>query len=219
MLNNVTDVLSVVLSGTLGRSGRKRARRATRFLTGHRGFLGTSALIGAAGVAWGIYDTIRNQNQGMNPAPGMPTGPGMPPAPPVPNQQVPPIPAAFDAAFDPVSRIIRLAISAAKADGSLSDQERALILARAREAGLEAVVEGELAQTRQLADIVRGVTDPAIKQELYVLAFTIVRADESVSGAERIYLAQLAHQLRLDAAATQALETETASKIDAQTEN
>jgi uncharacterized membrane protein YebE (DUF533 family) len=219
VLNNVTDVLSVVLSGTLGRSGRKRARRATRFLTGHRGFLGTSALIGAAGVAWGIYDTIRNQNQGMNPAPGMPTGPGMPPAPPVPNQQLPPIPAAFDAAFDPVSRIIRLAISAAKADGSLSDQERALILARAREAGLEAVVEGELAQTRQLADIVRGVTEPAIKQELYVLAFTIVRADESVSGAERIYLAQLAHQLGLDAAATQALETETASKIDAQTEN
>ena len=50
-------------------------------------------------------------------------------------------------------------------------------------------------QTRPLADIVRGVTDPAIKNELYMLAFTIVRADETVSGAERIYLAQLAHQL------------------------
>ncbi len=111
---------------------------------------------------------------------------------------VPPLPAAFDATVDPVARIIRLAISAAKADGSLSDRERALILARARDAGLESVVEAELTQTRPLADIVRGVTDPAMQKELYVLAFTIVRADETVSGAERIYLAQLAHQLGLD---------------------
>jgi uncharacterized membrane protein YebE (DUF533 family) len=237
VLNNVTDVLSVVLSGTLGRSGRKRARRATSFLTGHRGFLSTSAIIGAAGVAWGIYDTIKNQNQGTTMVPGVPQGPGVPTVPGVPavsSQQFPPIPTAFGAApaapklmsdfiseggFDPVARIIRLAISAAKADGTLSDQERALILERAREAGLEPVVESELAQTRQLADIVRGVTDPTMKKELYVLAFTIVRADETVSGAERIYLAQLAHQLGLDAAATQALETETANKIDSQTEN
>ena len=94
-----------------------------------------------------------------------------------------------------------------------------MILERAREAGLESVVEAELAQTRPLADIVRGVTDPAMKKDLYVLAFTIVRADETVSGAERIYLAQLAHQLGLDAATAQALETETATKIDSQTEN
>ena len=214
MLNNVTDVLSVVLSGTLGRSGRKRARRATSFLTGHRGFLSTSALIGAAGVAWGIYDTLKNQNQ--NQAPGVPAVPAVPS---VGGQQVPPIPSAFDAAFDPVARIIRLAVSAARADGVLSEQERALILGRAREAGLEPVVEGELAQTRQLSDIVAGVTDPAMKKELYVLAFTIVRADETVSGAERIYLAQLAHKLGLDAAAAQALETETATKIDSQTES
>ena len=56
-----------------------------------------------------------------------------------------------------------------------------------------------------------------MKSELYVLAFTIVRADESVSGAERIYLAQLAHQLGLDPAAVQALENETSTKIDSQT--
>ena len=79
-----------------------------------------------------------------------------------------------------------------------------MIIERAREAGLEAVVEAELAQTRPLSDIVRGVTDAAMKKDLYVLAFAIVRADETVSGAERIYLAQLAHQLGLDAAATQA---------------
>ena len=137
----------------------------------------------------------------------------------MPSAPVPPVPAAFEAAFDPVARIIRLAVSAAKADGTLSDRERAMIIDRAREAGLEGVVEAELAQTRPLSDIVRGVTDAGMKKDLYVLAFAIIRADETVSGAERIYLAQLAHQLGLDAAATQAIETETASKIDAQTEN
>jgi len=215
VLNNVTDVLSVVLRGSLGRSGRKRARRATSFLTGHRGFLSTSALIGAAGVAWGIYDTLKAKDQSAIMVPGVP---GVPEVPGV-KGAIPPIPSAIEAALDPVARIIRLAVSAAKADGTLSDQERAAILAHAREAGLESVVEAELAQTRQLADIVRGVTDPAIRKDLYVLAFAIVRADETVSGAERIYLAQLAHQLGLDPAAVQAIEAETSSKIDSQTEN
>ena len=94
-----------------------------------------------------------------------------------------------------------------------------MIMARASEVGMEGIVEAELNQTRMLADIVRGVTDPAIKKDLYVLAFAIVRADENVSGAERIYLAQLAHQLGLDAATAQAIEAETANKIDSQSEN
>ncbi len=220
MLNIPGDVLSAVLRGTLGRSGRKRARNATGFLTGHGGFLSASTMIAAAGVAWGIYDTLKNQNTpavpGGSPVPAVPLG-SVPPIPAVP--AVPAMPAAFEAALDPLARIIRLAVSAAKADGQLTDQERAMIMARAKESGLESVVEAELDQTRPLADIVRGVTDPAIKKDLYVLAFAIVRADENVSGAERIYLAQLAHQLGLDPAAVQAIENETANKIDSLSEN
>ena len=217
MLNNPADMLSIVLRGTLGRSGRKRARRATRFLTGNKGFLSTSALIGMAGVAWGIYDTMKGQNAPA--VPGVPSVPHVPGAgfgavPSVP--PVPALPGAFEAALDPVARVIRLAVSAAKADGTLADSEREMIMARAREAGLESVVEAELGQTRPLAEIVRGVTDPQMKKDLYVLAYTIVRADESVSGAERIYLAQLAHQLGLDAASVTSLETETAANIDSQ---
>ena len=219
MLNNPADVLSIVLNGTLGRSGRKRARRASRFLTGHKGFLGTSALIGMAGVAWGIYDTLKAQNAAA--VPGGSTVPQVPPAgfeaPPIPN--VPGVASAVATALDPVVRVIRLAISAARADGSLTEQERTMILDRAREAGLEATVEAELGQTWPLADIVRGVTDDQMKNDLYVLAFTIVRADESVTGAERIYLAQLAHQLGLDVATVSSIEAETSNKIDSQPEN
>ena len=221
MLNNPADVLGIVLRGTLGRSGRKRARRATRFISGHKGFLSASTLMAAAGVAWGIYDSLKGKDQGASG--GMGSVPAVPATPAVPGA-VPPVPgaavaSAVDTALDPVARVIRLAVSAAKADGTLSEQEREVILGRAREAGLEGVVEAELSQTRSLADIVRGVTDPAMKKELYVLAFTIVRADEAVTGAERIYLAQLAHQLGLDAAAVAAIERDTSAAIDAQPEN
>ena len=215
MLNNPADVLSIVLRGTLGRSGRKRARKATRFLTGNRGFLSTSALIGMAGVAWGIYDTLKAQTTEVPGVPGVPAVPGG--VPPVPGAGA--VPRAVESALDPVARVIRRAVSAAKADGTLSDAERTLILDRAREAGLESAVEVELGQTRSLADIVGGVTDPEMKKELYVLAYTIVRADETVSGAERIYLAQLAHQLGLDAASVTSIETEISATIDAQTDN
>ena len=103
-------------------------------------------------------------------------------------------------------RVVRLAVSAARADGALLPAERALILGHAREAGVESTVEDELTVSRPLSEIVAGVTDSQKKQDLYVLAYTIVRADESVTGAERIYLAQLAHQLGLDAATTARLE-------------
>lgn len=208
MLNNPVELLSVVLGGALGRSGRKRARRAASFLGGRGGFLSASTLIAAAGVAWGIYDSVKGQEQGAFGASG---AMGSVPGPPVP-----PVPVLPEPLPDPVLRIIRLAVSAARADGDLSEKERALILERAREAGLEAVIEAELAAPHPLADIVRGLTHAEGRKELYVLAFTIVRADETVSGAERIYLAQLAHQLGLDAATVAALESETATKIDAQ---
>lgn len=218
MLNNPADVLSVVLRGTLGRSGRKRARRAARFVTGHGGLLSASTMIAAAGVAWGIYDTLKGQKGGE--------APGVPGVPPAPIGQVPPVPmvpgvppAGASGEVDALGRVIQLAVSAARADGQLTEQEKTMIMDRAREAGLESIVEAELNQTRPLADIVRGVTDPAVKKDLYVLAFAIVRADEQVSGAERIYLAQLAHQLGLDPAAVQAIETETANKIDQQSDD
>lgn len=62
------------------------------------------------------------------------------------------------------------------------------------------------------------MTDPKEKEEMYVLAFSIVRADENVTGAERIYLAQLAANLGLDGATVARLEQDAASRIDGQDE-
>jgi uncharacterized membrane protein YebE (DUF533 family) len=223
-----SQILSMFLRGALGSRGRKRARKAARFLGGHSGFLTASTVLGAAGVAWGIYDSLQNKNQpggtGVAPASGA-TAMGNASVPT--NVVPPPIPGAPTSALTAddrglpleVLRVVRLAVSAARADGTLLPAERALILSHAREAGIESVVEDELASPRPLNEIVRGLVETSHKHDLYVLAFTIVRADESVNGAERIYLAQLAHQLGLDAATTSQLELDTASKIDASSDS
>jgi uncharacterized membrane protein YebE (DUF533 family) len=211
VLNNPEDMLSILLGGALGRSGRKRARRAASFLSGKGGFLTASTLMAAAGVLWGIYDSVQASNTSA-----------IPPVPATPPPVAPGAPApagvltGAESLPSDILRIVRLAVSAARADGTLSAEERNLIRERAQAAGLESIVDLELGVTRSLADIVSGVTDPAAKRDLYILAFTIVRADESVSGAERVYLAQLAYQLGLDTETVNRLETETAAKIDAQ---
>ena len=218
MFNNPADILSVVLRGAMGRSGRKRARRATKYLTGNGGFLTASTVLAAAGVVWGIFDSMKGADVpgGGNVIGGaVPSGATAPAA--FTGSSIPPIPVLPTDLPNPVLQMIRLAVSASRADGELSAVEREQILERAKAAGLAAIIEPELTQTsRPLSEIVQGVTDPAERKEFYTLAFTIVRADEVVTGAERIYLAQLAHRLGLDPAAVVAIEAETSAKIDAQ---
>jgi uncharacterized membrane protein YebE (DUF533 family) len=113
-------------------------------------------------------------------------------------------------------RVVRLAVSAAHADGTVSEDEKTAIVEQARKAGVDGVVEQELAQPRPLSEIVAGVTDPADRAALYVLAFGIVRGDEQPSGAERIYLAKLAQLLGLDPPTVAQLEQNVGQTIDAQ---
>jgi uncharacterized membrane protein YebE (DUF533 family) len=196
------QLLGIFLRGALGRSGRKRFGRASTFLGGGRGgFLTASTLMAAVGVAWGLYDSLRAEQTPPGASGAAAPTPGGPSAAPL---VLPP----------EVARVVRLAVSAARADGALAEAERAAILRHAEQAGLAQHVDAELAHPRPLAEIVAGVTAAAARRDLYVLAFTIVRADESISGAERIYLAQLAHALELDAATAAALEQQTAAAID-----
>ena len=171
-------------------SGRRGRRRALRHLTGSGSLLSASNLLAAAGLVWGVYEAA----QGAGTSPPLPPPGGEPAAPPAPGP-------------DALRRIVRLTLSAARADGDLSLEERGRILEKAREVGAEELVSEELRVSHPLAEIVAGVSDPALKSELYTLAFSIVRSDDGVTGAERIYLAQLAHQLGLDPVATQALES------------
>ena len=192
------DLIGALLRGAVGGRGKKN-RGASRFLSGGRGSLiNAGTLLTAAGLAWGAYEAATRKDEAASPPAGAPP-------PPLPVSGMPP----------DVLRLVRLAIAAARADGRLTDPERASILAQARSVGAEAVVEREIQSPRPLAEIVAGVSDSNTREQLYVLAFAVVRADEGVSGAERIFLAQLAHALGLDPATTARLETEAARGIDA----
>jgi uncharacterized membrane protein YebE (DUF533 family) len=211
---------SLVRGALTGRG--KRSRGALRFLTGGRGsLLNAGTLLTAAGVAWGLYETTMRTSTvargDTGPAPsgaGVPPIPGMAPTPPGEAQTPAPTAHASDVVPSEVLRVIRLTISAARADGTLSANEEAAILQQARTVGAETIVQAELRQPTPLAALLEGV-QPAQRDDLYTLAFAIVRADEGVSGAERIYLAQLAHRLGLDPEAVAALEARATERIQA----
>jgi len=214
------QLMGALLRGALGGKPRKRSKKALSYLTGNRGgLINAATMMTAAGVAWGLFETWQNNQQGQASAPmpamtppaaGLSVPPPLPGTPPAavstPPTDVPPA----------VLRLVRLTVSAARADGALGGDERDAILAQARSVGAESFVLGELDRATPLSEIVAGVTDTREKEALYALAFSIVRADEGVTGSERIYLAQLAALLGLDAASTSRLEQEMASRIDAQ---
>jgi len=196
-----------------GRGRRRRSRNALNYLTGGgRGSFWTnpSTLLTAAGMAWGIFETMQqNQGSGGSGSSGGSVGSGS--TPPLPNV------GGQGATISPEAlRIVRLAISAANADGSVSDVERAAILDQAQKAGVGDIVDAEMRQPRPLAEIVSGVSDTAQRATMYVLAYSMVRGDEQPSGAERIYLAQLANLLGIDPDTVQQLEQKASGQIDAQ---
>ena len=232
---NPDFLINGVLRSVLGGGGRKRSRRALRYLTGGQSSFWThpTTLLTAAGLAWGVYDTISDKSnpnsQWGGGGAGAPAGqPGPPvqvasmPGTPASTTPLPPLPniegaaAAAPPGIDPEAlRIVRLAISAANADGVMNERERAAVVQQAHSAGVGDIVERELQQRTPLAGIVAGVSDATQRATLYVLAFTVLRADEQLTGAERIYLAQLAHLLGLDPATVQRLEQDTGDRIDA----
>jgi uncharacterized membrane protein YebE (DUF533 family) len=206
-------LLNGVLRSVLGGRGR-RSRRTLNYLTGGgRGSFWTnpSTLLTAAGLAWGIFETM--QSSGTVGSVGSGGSGVVGSTPPLPNVGGGP---RASAVSPDALRIVRLAISAANADGSISDVERTAIVDQAKTAGVAELVEAELQQPRPLAEIVSGITDAGQRATMYVLAYSMVRGDEQPTGAERIYLAQLAHLLGIDAGTVQQLEQKAASRIDAQ---
>jgi uncharacterized membrane protein YebE (DUF533 family) len=217
-------LLGALIEGALG-SRRKKGKKTLRHLTGGSGSLVTpQTLLAAAGLAWGVYEaaTRNRPTPGAAPPPIPGAGGGTPPPiPGAPASAPPPLPSPIPGApvdddeYPPaILRVVRLAISAARVDGALTPQELQEIMLRAREAGAEEVVEREIRAVRPLSEIVGGVVDLQERKELYGLAYAIVRADEGVGGAERVYLAQLGHALGLPDDVVRRVEEETDRGID-----
>ena len=216
-MNPTSLLIDAVLGGVLG-GGRKQSRNARRYLTGRGAGLwaNPTVLMTAAGVAWGVFETLQQSGSlsgltaGASPAEGgAPAPANLPPLPTVESQPPGPVDAAS-------LRLIRLAISAANADGALDDRERDAIVERARAVGAADVAERELREPKALREIVSDVTSPEEAATLYVLAFTVLRADEQLTATERVYLAQLGALLRLEPSTADALEKGAAARIDGQ---
>jgi uncharacterized membrane protein YebE (DUF533 family) len=221
---NVEQLIGSVIQGALG-GKRKRSRGVARFLTGGKSsFLNASTLLALGGLAWGVYETMTQSTgtegspPGPSPAPPRPVASGLVVPPPLPTSGAvvpPPLPgsASTPGIRPELLRVLRLTLSAARADGVLSASERDAILAQARSVGAEAIVTPELDAPRPLAEIASGVTDARVREDLYTLAFSIIRADEQVLDDERRYLDELARHLGLDAAAVTRLEQQAADRI------
>src|SRR5262245_4106461 len=228
---DIEGLVGGVLRGVLGGRG-KRSHGTLRYLTGggRSSFLNASTLLAVAGVAWGLWETAQQQSA-VSATPSRPPVPpgagGLAVPPPIPTALATPPPLPPQAGPTPVTtadvqpdvlRVLRLTLAAARADGTLEPRERDAILTRARELGAEPVIAAELDAPKPVAEIVAGVADAQMRQDLYTLAFAVVRADESVTADERTWLTGLAGQLGLDSATVEKLEQHAAWRIAAAAE-
>lgn len=244
------SLLGTVMKESLGMRP-KRHDSATRWIlkgVRKRPGLALGAAVGAAGLAYGLWERSQRPGSGSGAPAPMPGPQGPPPFPqgaapfpqgapgaPAPAGRgfatPPPLPAMgastmpapameapvpADAAQEGASlRQARLVLAAAQADGAVTAAEMQRVMEAARHAGAGSSVLEDLATPRDVEAIVSGVTDPTEREDLYALAFAVVRCDEAVSDAERRWLERLAAALGLSPRQVAAIEAEVAAAIDA----
>lgn len=212
---NPEMLIGSLIRGAFASRGR-RSRKAIGFLTGGRSaFLNTSTLLTAAGVVWGLIESSAGSQEQSPKRPESAVSGPVPAPPPIPRDPAEDAGRAADEEVpEPLLRLVRLTVSAARADGNMSREETDLILSHASRAGAAAWVEREVRNPKPLSEIASGINDPKVKADMYTLGYVIVRADEGISGAERIYLAQLANHLGLDREEASRLEREADAGIE-----
>jgi uncharacterized membrane protein YebE (DUF533 family) len=206
-------LLGQMLGGALGDSfggsrGRKRRSSLGGLGAGAKAQIGLG-LLGVAIAAWEHYGQQKSAPAGAPSGPSVPPPPPMgtasgtrPPPPPTsaPGAATRPMP-LLDERQQAVVLLIRTMIAAANADGHIDAGERATILGRARDGGLDEstlrFLEDEIARPQSLQQVI-GNTPPALAAETYAAAALAITID---TDAERAWLDTLAAGLRLDPAA------------------
>ncbi len=174
--------------------------------------------MGLIGLAIGAFEHFTQQGgpaAGQNASspsgpPPLPGAPGaMPPPLPTPRHEgamPPPPPALSQSSTSSSSQeeeaylLIRAMIAAANADYSVDDTERAAILARIEEAGLNEqernYILSELDHPLGLVELTNQVKTPEMAGQVYAVSLIATQADTEV---ERNYLRSLAKRLKLEA--------------------
>ena len=191
------QLMGQAMGGQLG--GRKKKRRGGLGLpSGGQMAVG----LGVLGVAMAAYEHYSQKSAAPAPQPMAGAGMGTAVPPPPPGRAVPPPapPAAADTALrtEQAMHLLRSMITAAHADGLMDADERASILDRAREAGLDAdelqMLDAEMRAPFTLDQLV--VRTPAkLRQETYAAALVAITAD---TDEERAFLDRLGAALELN---------------------
>jgi len=231
---DVSRLLSSLLGGVIDTRPKKHDK-VSRFLAGSSGSVwNAKTLLTAGALGWAAYEIFRTRSgagaggattsfPGQTVVAGTTVVPSVPPSSAVPSTP-PPLPSAAHASvppgvegapIDPARRLVGVLLAAARADGELGEAEYGRLLGIAREAGGSALVGEELRSPTPVERLASGIPEPRAREDLYRLAFGIVRCDESVSAVERAWLTRLAGALGLDAASAARLERETSAGIAA----
>lgn len=211
---NLERLLGSLVGDALGARPKKSARALDLFTgRGKSSWLSASKLLTAAALGWGAYEIYRTHKtaQPSSTTTVVPGASGGTP-PPLPTSAT--VTTTVEAGLDPLRRIVATLVAAARCDGELGEEEYARIVAHAREQGAETLVREELERRRTVEEIANGVPRGEASRELYQLAFGVVRADEDVQGAERVWLARLSNALGLTPSETAQLEREITTKLD-----
>ncbi|MFC4729636.1 DUF533 domain-containing protein [Coralloluteibacterium thermophilus] len=194
------------LGGGYGRKHGGKHRHAPRgagalggLLGGGKGLNKAAVGVGLLGVAYAAWEHSRQQQPGATPAAPVPGT--VPPPPPGAGATPPPPPRPTGAAPTPAQQdaltLVRAMIAAAHADGLIDSEERAAILGRARDAGLDtdtlAVLERELDHPLPLERLLATARD-GLGPDLYAAALVAIRVD---TAAERAWLDRLAEGVGL----------------------
>jgi len=217
------SIVGQVLGGAFG--GR-RGRRHSMFSTGDLAGKATLGL-GALGIAMAAYQHYKGNQDAAMPQSAIDLPPSLPAAPtaPIPTPVAPrlgdsgvlppPPPPVLDlATLSPQAAeavlLVRAMIAAAGADELIDPDERARILARTADAGVDPqarqFLEAELAVPRS-ADEIGAMTPPALVNEVYAAAVLALDVDQE---SERRFLARLGSALGLSEQAQQEIRAQLA---------
>ncbi len=219
-----TRLLSALLGGVL--SARPKAHRnVARLFGGSSSLWSPRTLLSVGALGWAAYEIVRSRSgsastAGTTVVPGtVMSGPGVVPGTVVvPSVPPPPLPKTSSesattaatpsgAGIQPVRRLVGVLLAAARANGEISEAEYGRLLAHAREAGGETIVGEELRAPTPITILAGGIPEPRAREDLYRLAFGIVRCDESVNAREREWLEDLARALQLERSGVIELES------------
>ena len=110
--------------------------------------------------------------------------------------------------------VLKALVAAAKSDGHIEDRERELIEVEIEsldnDPELRTWLDQELRRPLDPADVARAATTPELAAEIYLASLLV--ADEQ-SPMERMYLDELARQLKIDAGLKAQLETSARGQV------